>query len=90
MSFDFNADPDPDPALHSDADPAEASQNNADPDPRTLQGLPKIMRIRIRNPATPTDKHIVVKMATVTWTGWMFLVSFCAKISGMMAWVSNA
>jgi hypothetical protein len=34
MGFDFYADPDPDPALHSNTDPAEASQNNADPDPQ--------------------------------------------------------
>jgi hypothetical protein len=34
QNFDFNANqyPDPDPAFHSNADPAQASQNNVDLD----------------------------------------------------------
>jgi hypothetical protein len=31
LSFDFNADPDPDPAFHSNTDPDAASKNNVDP-----------------------------------------------------------
>ncbi len=30
-NFDFTADPDPDPAFHSNADPDPVSKNNADP-----------------------------------------------------------
>jgi hypothetical protein len=40
LNFDFNADPDADPAFHSKADPNTASKNNADPDPKPcLHGL---------------------------------------------------
>ncbi len=34
LNFDFNADPNPDPAFHSNADQDSASKNNADPDPK--------------------------------------------------------
>ncbi len=34
LNFDFNADPDADPAFHSNADPDPASQSNAAPDPQ--------------------------------------------------------
>ncbi len=34
LNFDFNGDPDLDPAFHSKADPDPASQNKADPDPQ--------------------------------------------------------
>ncbi len=37
LKFDFNAEPDQDPAFHSNADPA--SRNNVDPDPQTCSGV---------------------------------------------------
>ncbi len=34
LHFDFDANPDPDPAVHSNADPDPVSKNNANTDPQ--------------------------------------------------------